>query len=530
MATVTLTDHFNNLSGWQGDLLWANGSTTVTSTSAVGYTFQYAAGHPFAGFDVNINGTGFTYSGGLVTGGTMTGLFIRDNLGQVVLTVSGLAADTLASDLSLFVTYAFGWTNPDGGGNGPQVNNAWSQLLSGDDVINGTSGDDRRFVPGTGNGNDFYTMGDGNDWVSGGMGNDTIDGGNGDDGLSFSDTHYQVGMSMSQGIIVDVAAGTVIDAWGFTDTIISCVYFEGSAFNDLFLGGDAEDTFWGLRGKDTLDGGANLGGGGVARGSGGDWARYDADQWYGGLQGIVVKLETSAVGGSILGTIRDSFGALDRTIDIESVIGTRFNDSFTGSSVQNVFDGGEGKDRYNGGGGKDVLWFLYQFGNVGQTGIVVDLTRASGQIRNDGYGNIETAMSIENIVGSGQNDSIKGSAGTNILEGYFGADTLTGAGGNDEFKYYWRPEAGETDTITDFRATGAANRDQMQFWVSNWGVSNVLTLVNGTAATQAVSTFIFNAATQVLSWDEDGTGGIAAIDVAMLQGVTALTAANFDLL
>ena len=36
MATVTLTDHFNNLSGWQGDLLWANGSTTVTSTSAVG--------------------------------------------------------------------------------------------------------------------------------------------------------------------------------------------------------------------------------------------------------------------------------------------------------------------------------------------------------------------------------------------------------------------------------------------------------------------------------------------------------------
>lgn len=55
-------------------------------------------------------------------------------------------------------------------------------------------------------------------------------------------------------------------------------------------------------------------------------------------------------------------------------------------------------------------------------------------------------------------------------------------------------------------------------------------LVNGTAATAAVSTFIFNAATHVLSWDEDGTGGIAAIDGAVLQGVTSLTAANFELM
>ena len=70
----------------------------------------------------------------------------------------------------------------------------------------------------------------------------------------------------------------------------------------------------------------------------------------------------------------------------------------------------------------------------------------------------------------------------------------------------------------------------MQMWVSNWGFSTTLTLVNGTAATQALSTFIFNAASHVLSWDEDGTGAIAAVDIATLTGVTALTAANFDLL
>ncbi len=530
MATVTLTDLFSNLNSWRGDLFWANSGTTVTQTTATTFSYVYPAGHPFAGFTVSISGTGFTYFGTIPTGGEMTDLLITDNSGQTVLTIAGIAPDTLASDLSLFAAQSFTFPDPNGNGTGGRVKNAWSQILSGDDTILGTSGDDRNVLPGLNPGDDTFQLGDGSDWAMASIGNDTITGGNGYDGLSFWETHWDEGIAMTRGIVVDVGAGTVIDAWGFTDSITSIELFEGSAFSDLFLGGDAEDTFWGLRGKDTLDGGANLGSGGVARGSGGDWARYDADQWLGGLQGIVVKLETSVVGGTIHGTIRDGFGALDRTVDIESVTGTRFNDSFSGSSVQNVFDGGEGKDRYDGGGGRDVLWFFYQFGNGGQTGITVDLTRTTGQIRNDGYGNIETAVSIENIVGSRQNDLIKGSGGTNLLEGFYGADTLTGAGGNDEFKYFWRPEAGETDTITDFRASGAANRDQMQFWVSNWGVSNVLTLVNGTAATQAVSTFIFNAATQVLSWDEDGTGGIGAIDVAFLQGVTALTAANFDLL
>ena len=527
MATVTLTAAFNNLTSWQGDLLWADVGTTIVKSNGTTFAYTFAARHPFAGYTVTIKGSGFTYSGSTPTGGEMAKLTITDGTSNTVLTVAGIAPNSLASDFSLFAAYEFGWADPNGGGTGPQVKNAWSQLLSGDDVITGTSGDDNRFLPGMGQGNDTYNLGDGNDWVGGSMGSDTIDGGNGWDGLSFRETHYNEGMAMTQGIVVDVAAGTVVDAWGFTDTISSIEQFEGSASHDLFRGGDNEDTFWGLRGKDTLDGGA--GGGGDLRGNGGDWARYESDQWLGGLLGIIVKLETSVVGSTIKGTIRDGFGNLDRTIDIESVIGTRFNDSFTGSSVQNVFDGGEGRDTYDGGGGQDVLWFIYRFGNVAQTGVVVDLSRANGQIQNDGFGNIENAISIENIVGSGGNDSIKGSAGTNILEGYYGADTLTGAGGNDEFKYYWRPEAGQTDTITDFRASGG-NKDSMQFWVSNWGVSNVLTLVNGTAATQALSTFIFNAATHVLSWDEDGTGAIAAIDVATLVGVTALTAANFDLL
>lgn len=522
MATVTLTNAFSNLNNWQGDLLWAPSGTSIVRANATTFAYSYAAGHPFAGFTVTIKGTGFIYNGTTPTAGDMAKLIVTDTIGTVVLTVAGIAANSLASDLSLFAAYGFGWTDPNGGGAGPQTKNAWSQLLSGNDVINGTSGGDGRYLPGMGQGNDTYNLGDGNDWAGGSMGKDTIDGGNGDDGLSFSETHYNEGMAMTQGIVVDVAAGTVIDAWGNTDSVISIEKYEGSAFNDVFVGGTDNDAFWGLRGKDTFDGGDNL--------SLGDWVYYDNDQWFGGLNGIVVNLQNSVVGANIKGTIRDGFGALDRTINIENVAGTRFADSFTGSDQINIFSGGEGKDTFDGGLGSDIVWFFWNHGSATSVGVNINLSLANNQVRNDGFGNVETLISIENVVGSDRNDLIKGSAGANVLEGYYGTDTLTGGGGNDEFKFYWRDNFGQGDIITDFRATGAANIDKLQLFVSTWGATTTLTLVNGTAATQAVSTFIFNAATQVLSWDEDGTGAIGAVDVATLLGVTALSAANFDLL
>jgi len=58
----------------------------------------------------------------------------------------------------------------------------------------------------------------------------------------------------------------------------------------------------------------------------------------------------------------------------------------------------------------------------------------------------------------------------------------------------------------------------------------VLTLVNGTAATQAgVGTFVFNSANSILSWDGDGAGGAAAVAIVQLTGVSALSASNFEL-
>ena len=393
-------------------------------------------------------------------------------------------------------------------------------LLSGNDVFQGTNGNDNRALSGLNAGNDTFNMLGGDDFIYGGQGSDTVNGGSGWDTYSFELTHYNEGASITRGISVNVGAGTVIDAWGFTDRVTGIESFVGSVYNDTFLGGANADNFTGLRGIDTFKGGSG----------GNDWVHYDQDRWFGGPAGIVVDLSVSVSGGTINGTIRDGFGNTDKTINIESVAGTAYNDFFIGSSAQNNFAGGEGKDSYNGDIGADWVFFHWSFSGQTQTGVVVDLTRATGRIQNDGYGNIEEAVSIENIVGSSQNDKIKGSTGQNWIDGYDGMDTLTGAGGNDYFQFVERNHLGDGDVITDFNAAAGANQDVLQIFVSNWGATTTLHLVNGTAATGAFSTFIFNAANDTLYWDPDGTGAQARIAVSVLTNVASLSAANFDLL
>jgi Ca2+-binding RTX toxin-like protein len=440
--------------------------------------------------------------------------------------VTGIAAGSIASDFAALAAYEFGWT--DTNGNLVKVTSEviWSQLLSGNDTINGSSGDDRQVLPSLNAGNDVFNMGAGNDYVGGSLGNDTINGGDGYDTLSFRETQYLSGVAATQGIVVDVAAGTVQDAFGFTDQVTGIEQYEGSAFADQFIGGAGVDNFRGLRGNDTFDGGANL----SDHGDGGNLVGYAQDRFEGGLRGIIANLGVNTAFGMAGGTIRDGFGNIDTVHNIQSVIGTDKGDIFVGSTAQNVFSGAEGLDRYNGGAGEDVLWFFQNFDQAASHGINVNLSLKTGQIIDDGFGNTEIAISMEDVVGSESNDRIVGSAGANVLEGRHGADRLTGGLGADEFKYYWQGDLGQGDIITDFHAAAGPDRDRMQFFVSTWGVDPTLHLVNGTHANQAVATFIFNAATHVLSFDQDGTGAGAAIDVAVLNGVTALTAANFDLI
>lgn len=511
MAQVTLTSEFSVLNNWPGFLFEATGSETNFTRSATAFSYRYGSGHEYAGYSVTVTGTGFSYLNGTPTAGRMSSVTVRDADGDIVMTISGLAAGTIASDLQQFQANVFGFN----GGSGRSVMAAWNYLLSGNDTITGSTGDDWQGLVGLNTGNNLFNMRGGDDYVNAGAGRDTINGGDGDDMLSYGETHYDIGQTAFRGIVVNVGAGTVLDCWGNTDRFSSIETFEGSRFADRFTGSANRDEFRGLRGADTIIGGGES-----------DRVRYDSDDNFGGLSGIIVNLQVSASGGHIQGTIRDGFGNLDRVTDIERVVGTRFADSFTGSSQNDHFWGGEGRDTFNGMGGFDGIRFDRQFTNANMVGVNVDLSRATGQIINDGFGNTETATNIEWVQGSYRADRLKGNAGGNFLEGGDGADTLIGGAGADSFYWDNSDEIGPIDVITDF-VRGA---DKLEFNAPGFdGMTTTVRLVNGTAATIAQGQFIFNASNHILYWDADGTGSDAAVAVARLQGVNALSVGNFEL-
>lgn len=533
MATISLTPLYSNLNSWPGTLLEAPDGATIVTRSATSFVYRLpATAGEFSNFRVQVTGTGFAYDAGVPIGGRMTQVRILNALGQTVLTFDNLGNNVLANDFSQFYTSVFGTRGNDGEGVNPNLMAAWSHLMAGNDTITGTNGNDYRSLVGFDAGNDVYNMRGGDDYVEGGLGNDTINGGDGYDILSYAETNYGLGPVMVRGVTVNAQTRVVLDPWGGRDVVSSIEEFRGSRLNDTFIGNNTErDRFMGGRGRDTMDGGANsFTATGELDPDRRDEVRYDRDANLGGRRGIVVDLETSFANGSIRGTIRDGFGNIDTVIDIERVIGTRFNDVFVGSRTNNVFAGGEGVDRYNGEAGFDTVNFGRYFGNAGPAvGIQVDLTRATGQIVNDGFGNTETATGIEAIWGTDRADSVRGGAANNEFYMALGRDTMSGGGGSDTFVWESRAEFGQGDVVTDFTATGTA-ADRLAFWTPGiTGMDTTPRLVNGTAATSAQATFIFNAANDTLYWDPDGTGAAAALAVVRLTNVASLSAANFDL-
>lgn len=114
METVTLTDLNSSLSFGPAFLLSASDRVIIPAEAATSFAYTFSAGTKFAGYSAISTGTGFTFDGNTPTDGTMSGLSIANASGQAELTVSGIAADTRASDLALFAAFEFGWTTPDG--------------------------------------------------------------------------------------------------------------------------------------------------------------------------------------------------------------------------------------------------------------------------------------------------------------------------------------------------------------------------------------------------------------------------------
>jgi serralysin len=166
---------------------------------------------------------------------------------------------------------------------------------------------------------------------------------------------------------------------------------------------------------------------------------------------------------------------MEGTSGADTISGFGGNDTLLGLGGNDLFFGRNGNDTINGGANFDTAAYF----DSGSQGISANLS--TGKVI-DAFGDTDTLISIEGIVGTdlkdnligsgkadtlsgrggndtldgaGGNDVLLGGAGNDVISGGAGSDTLTGGVGADTFLYlsasHSPPEALLRDTITDFK-------------------------------------------------------------------------------
>jgi Ca2+-binding RTX toxin-like protein len=279
---------------------------------------------------------------------------------------------------------------------------------AGGDIVNGSSGDD------------MIDGGPDLDLVEGSAGNDTLVGGDGVDLATFLDARQRIEASLLTGTAVGDGADTMTGFEGLA----------GSQLNDLLIGNDEQNYFFGLDGND------------VVRGADG----FDSMLF---LLSVTVDLANRSATG------REHSDTLE---SIEGLAGSNENDVLLGDAADNFFSandgrdvvsgragddrllGGDGNDELNGGAGNDTLSGEEHNDRLdggpgaedtasyvrSQAAISADL--ASGRILGEG---VDNARRVEVVSGSDLADRLAGDARANSLYGNGGTDRLLGRGGPD---------------------------------------------------------------------------------------------------
>ncbi|NBT82981.1 MAG: calcium-binding protein, partial [Betaproteobacteria bacterium] len=207
-------------------------------------------------------------------------------------------------------------------------------------------------------GNDTLIGGAGSDNLIPGSGNDSIDGGEGYDTVDYFDDGYDGASAPSVGIVADLAAGTVIDNWGFTDRISNIENIRGTGFSDRIVGDGASNNLFGGAGDDTILG---FGGNDYIEGGPGN------DSLDGGTitdqvlftDGNTLTYQNSPAAVDVnfqTGIASDGFGGIDQISNFTWVIGSPYNDRLVGfNTIFQDYNGGLGNDTIDGGGGSDRI-------------------------------------------------------------------------------------------------------------------------------------------------------------------------------
>jgi serralysin len=236
-------------------------------------------------------------------------------------------------------------------------------------------------------GNDSLRGDSGDDMLVGGPGSDILTGGTGFDSATYhnSDSGIRIDLLDKRGTGGDAAG----DLYGSIEEIIA------SRYDDLIVGDNANNVFWGLEGRDDLLG--DTGNDRIDGGPGDDrlWGGTGDDVLIGGpgadvLTGgpgrdtAVYTSSNHAVTVNLaLGTGLGGHAEGDLLGSIEGIAGSSYDDVLVGDSAVNELDGGAGSDTLIGGGGRDV--FIFQRAET-QGDVIEDFVSGFDSLRFVGFG------------------------------------------------------------------------------------------------------------------------------------------------
>ena len=245
-----------------------------------------------------------------------------------------------------------------------------------------------------------------NDTLEGDGANNVLNGGAGTDTVSYEHAGAAVAVSLAT-----TAAQNTGGAG--TDTLSLFENLMGSAFDDALTGSTAANVLMGLAGNDTLNGGAGadtlIGGAGndtYVVDNTGDVVTENANEGIDTVQASVTytlaaNVENLTLNGN--GNINGTGNTLDNVI--------------VGNGGNNILAGLAGADTLDGGAGTDTASYA-----ASSSGVTVSLaagTASGGDAQGD------TLIRIENLTGSGLNDTLEGDGANNVLNGGAGTDTVS---------------------------------------------------------------------------------------------------------
>jgi Ca2+-binding RTX toxin-like protein len=356
-------------------------------------------------------------------------------------------------------------------------------------------------------------------YIWGGVGNDIIRGGTGINRLYGEDGN-----------------DTISVFWNAPDSQL-----YGGAGSDILYAGDGGNYLNGGTGVDFMFGGA-----------GGDVFIVDnakdivEDTWVPDFENQANPIDTVRASASFalssaarIEVIETTAAAGTKAINLT---GNGFSQTITGNAGANRLDGLGGNDTLVGGAGADAL--LGGTGNdtasyAGATKGVVASLGSPAKNTNDAKG--DTYTSVENLTGSSFADTLKGDslankisggAGNDKLYGGLGMDVLAGGAGGDTFVFDTKLGSTNVDTIKDFNVV------QDTIWLDDdiftkAGAIGDLTanaFYMGSKAHDASDRVIYDKTSGKLWYDDDGTGGHAAVQFAVIGKGFTLTATDFDII